>query len=154
VLLKILVLCITLHASFTHAETFKCSKAGGASYYSDTPCGIDKTVRIEQTLATSSNGQVSQKLLGKMYELCKSSIKDWIPYKDPATVTDRNGSRLMGKNVVMKGSKSNPQSAIRINLEAVSRTSYNRYAGTETYYCYVTPSDMPVVLGIYTQMME
>jgi len=154
VLRKALVLYIVLHASLTHAETFKCSKAGGASYYSDTPCGTDKTVRVEQTLATSSNGQISQKLLEKMHELCKGSLKNWIPYSDPKTFNYREGTRLIGKNVVMKDGKGSPQAAIRINLDAFSKSSYSRYGSTETYYCYVTPSDMPSVIGIYTQLME
>ena len=149
-----LVLYIALHVSFAHAETFKCSKAGGASYYSDTPCGTDKTVRVEQTLATSSNGQISQKLLGKMHDLCKDSVKIWIPYSDPRNFTYREGNRLVGKNVVMKDGKGSPQPAIRFNLEAASRSSSSRYSSTETYYCYVTPSDMPSVIGIYTQLME
>jgi hypothetical protein len=155
VLRKALVLFILMQVSLAHAETFKCSKAGGASYYSDTPCGTDKTVRVEKTLVTSANGQISQKLLGKMRDLCKESLKDWIPYSDPRNFTYREGSRLIGKNVVMKSAKGSPQPAIRFNLEATSRSSSNRYGGTETtYYCYVTPSDMPSVIGIYTQLME
>jgi len=154
VLRKALVLLIVMQVSLAHAETFKCSKAGGASYYSDTPCGTDKTVRVEQTLATSANGQISQKLLGKMHDLCKDSVKDWVPYSDPRNFTYRDGSRLVGKNVMMKSPKGGSQAAIRFNLEATSRSSSNRYGGTETYYCYVTPSDMPSVIGIYTQLME
>lgn len=154
-LLRTLVIAgLILHASSTAAETFKCAKPGGASYYSDVPCGTDKTVRIEQTLATSSGGQVSLKLLGRMNDLCKASIKDWLPYKDPVTLAWRESNRTSGKNVSFKSGKNPPQAAIRINLEASSKSTSSRYGSTEYYYCYVTPSDMPTILGIYTQLME
>jgi len=89
-----------------------------------------------------------------MHDLCKDSVKNWIPYSDPRNFTYREGNRLVGKNVVMKDGKGSPQPAIRFNLEAASRSSSSRYSSTETYYCYVTPSDMPSVIGIYTQLME
>jgi hypothetical protein len=149
-----LAFCLILLGSSSFAETFKCARAGGASYYSDVPCGTDKTVLVEKTLASSASTQPNQKQTGKLFELCKAAIKDWIPYKDPATFIYRDGNRPAVRNVEIKDPKGIPQPAIRINMEANSRTSSNRYGSTEYYYCYVTPSDTASVIGIYTQPME
>jgi hypothetical protein len=153
---KAVALCLVFNFSLADAETFKCTKPGGASYYSDAPCGGDKTVRVEQTLGSTSNGVTNQKLLGKMLDLCKKSIPDWIPYKDPGTLTFRDSPKLTGKYVVMTGAKAGPQQAIRMILNASSKSSAGRYSysGMEDYFCYLSPSEMPTVLGIYTKAME
>lgn len=129
--------CVVVAGAAQAGGLYKCKDANGQTVYSQTQCpGVDN-----QAVVLSSTRPATGPNTDEIVQRCVAHGG----FKDPGSVKILSVG-AMGAEMVTDNATGTPYVAAKLPILLNGKNSYGAYAGARVYNCYLSRSDMSVVL--------